>query len=371
MSRLTASLRGLATMKRIALVVVGVLMAGAVAVGVAAAGNGSGGTHHLSAIFSRTIGLYKGNDIRILGVKVGTIDKITVEGTDVKVDMSVDGKYPLPEDVKAVIIPPSVVSDRYIQLTPAYTGGPQLQQNAQLGIDRTQVPLEFDEIFRNLDTLNNALGPNGANKNGALSRLIDVSAANLKGNGAELNGALKEFSAAISTLSGSRTDLFATVRQLQQFTTMLAQNDGGIRAVNGNLAKVGGQLAAERHDLGAALANLSTALQLVNSFVGDNRSALTGDIHQLTKVSGVLSKEKDALTEIVDMAPIALSNLALAYDPRAKTLDTKDDPSEPFSNPTAPNGFLCQAFGAPFCTANVGGSKHKPLTLADLLAAKR
>src|SRR6185312_6566383 len=112
------------------------------------------------------------------------------------------------------------------------------------------------------------LGPNGANKNGALSRLIDVSAANLKGNGVELNGARKEFSAAISTLAGSKTDLFATVRQLQQFTTLLAQNDGGIRAVNGNLAKVGGQLAAERHDLGAALANLSTALQLVNSFVG-------------------------------------------------------------------------------------------------------
>ena len=356
-----------AARRRLVIVVAAVIVAGLAAAGGALAAGGGGGTSHLTAYFTRTIGLYQGNDVRILGVKVGKIDKLTVVGTKVRVEMSLDSKYSLPADVQAVIIPPSVVSDRYIQLTPAYTGGPTLPDNSVLDTNRTQVPLEFDEIFRNLDQLNQALGPQGANKNGALSRLINISAKNLNGNGAELNGALKQFSAAISTLAGSRTDLFATVRQLQQFTTTLAANDGGIRALNSNLSKVGGQLAAERQDLGAALSNLATALQLVNSFVADNRTALTGDIHGLTNVTNVLSREKDAVTEIIDMAPFALSNLALAGDPKAHTLDTKDDPSSPLTNPTGPNGILCQVLGGAFCTTTSGAS---PATWQDLLAVK-
>ena len=360
-------LRFVAARRILTATVVAVILA-ATASGIAlAGGSGGGGTMHLTAYFTRTIGLYEGNDVRILGIKVGKIDTLTVRGDRVEADLEYDGKYPLPADVKAVVVPPSVVSDRYIQLTPAYTDGPTLPDGATLGTDRTAVPLEFDEIFRNLDQLNRALGPEGANKHGALRRLVDVSARNLKGNGAALNGALKQFSAAVSTLSGGRGDLFATVRQLQRFTTMLARNDGGIRQLNTNLAKVGDQLSGERQELGAALANLSTALQLVDSFVSDNRQQLTGDIHQLTDVTSVLAKEKASLKEIVDMAPFALSNLALAYDPRAHTLDTRDNAGGPLANPVGPTGVLCQLLGGPFCSAANANAK----SLADLLAVPR
>jgi len=361
MSRVTGAVRS-----NLVLVIAAVVVFAVAVGGIVALATGGSSSRHVTAYFSRTIGLYQGNDVRILGVAVGKIDKITPQGTRVRVEMSYDDKYKLPADVQAVIVPPSVVSDRYVQLTPAYTGGAVLADNATLGTDRTQVPLEFDEIFRNLDQLNRALGPSGANKNGALSRLIDISAENLNGNGQVLNGALKQFSAAISTLAGSRTDLFATVRQLQQFTTTLAANDGGIRALNSNLSKVGGQLAGERKDLGAALSNLATALQLVNGFVANNRSALTGDIHGLTKVTNVLTTEKAALKEIVDMAPFALSNLALAGDPKAHTLDTKDDPQGPLTVPIGPNGLICQILGPPFCTSPTANT-----TLSDLLAVKR
>lgn len=341
---------------------------------VAASASGSGGTMHLTARFTRTIGLYQGNDVRVLGVKIGHIDSLKVDGSYVIVKMSYDGKYKLPADVGAVLVPPSVVSDRYVQLTPAYQGGPTLPDQAVLDVNRTVVPLEFDEIFKNLDQLNRALGPNGANANGALSRLVDTSAANLDGNGAALNGALKEFSAAISTLAGSRGNLFDTVRQLQQFTSTLAQNDGGIRALNGNLAKVGTQLAGERKDLGAALANLSTALQLVSSFVGDNRTRLTSDISKLTSVTNILTKEKKAIAEIVDMTPYALSNLSLAYDPKAHTLDTLDAASQAFAHPTGPNGLLCQlSSNSPIPglhQAVCARSAASVPTLADLLTVK-
>jgi virulence factor Mce-like protein len=357
---------------RIAVAAAAAVVVVLVGTGVALAGGGGGGTHHITAYFSRTIGLYNGNDVRLLGVRVGKIDSIKVKGPVVEVKLTVSGKYKLPADVGAVIVPPSVVSDRFIQLTPAYTGGAELPTHAVLNTDRTQVPLEFDEIFKNLDQLNRALGPGGANANGALSRLVDVSAANLDGNGAELNGALKQFSAMISTLAGSRTDLFSTVKQLQQFTTMLAQNDGGVRAVNANLARVGGQLAGERQDLGAALSNLAQALQLVSSFVADNRNRLTSDIHKAAAVTNVLSKEKEAITQIIDAAPFALTNLSLAYDSTARTLDTLDAAGQAFSQggPTGPGSQLCQLTGGKIpqiCTAAATGAK----SLADLLAVVR
>jgi phospholipid/cholesterol/gamma-HCH transport system substrate-binding protein len=367
MSRVTAALRSLRPGRRLAVVVAVFATLAAGLTTAALAAGGDGGTRHLTAYFTRTIGLYQGNDVRVLGVQIGKIDKMTVTGTKVRVDISYDGKYKLPSDVKAVVVPPSVVSDRYIQLTPAYTGGPVLADHQTLDVDRTVVPLEFDEIFRNLDQMDTALGPNGANRYGALSRLVDISAKNLNGNGEVLNGALKEFSGAISTLAGSRTDLFATVRNLQQFSSMLAQNDGGVRALNANLARVGTQLAGERRDLGAALANLSTALQLISQFVGDNRTRLTSDIHKLTKVTSVLSKEKDALAEIVDMAPFALSNLALAGDTKAHTLDTKDESGQPFSNPTAQDGFLCQLLGPSFCVGAASPAFGHPQGLDGLL----
>jgi phospholipid/cholesterol/gamma-HCH transport system substrate-binding protein len=301
------------------IVAVAVIVAG-VLIGLSLAGGSS--TMQLTADFPQTIGLYEGNAVDVMGVKIGTVDKLVTEGSYVRATITYDSKYKLPADVKAALITPSVVSDRYVQLTPAYTGGPVLPNNAHLGLSRTAIPLEYDDIFRNLDQLNQALGPKGANKHGALSQLIKISDRNLRGNGSRLNSALKNFTEAISTLSGNRGNLFSMVRHLQQFTTTVANDDGGVRALNRNLQLVGNQLNNERHDLSAALANLSGALKLVDHFVATNRKGITTDLHGATRVARALLSEKTALTQIVDMAPTAVANLALAGDPRAKTLDT-------------------------------------------------
>jgi phospholipid/cholesterol/gamma-HCH transport system substrate-binding protein len=336
-------------------IIAGVLVLALIVVGVVLLSSGGGKTKHITAYFTRTVGLYTGNDVRIMGVKVGTIDSITPAGPRVKVVMSYDADDKVPQSVGAVVITPSIVSDRYIQLSPAYRPGQTLlPDNAVLGCPpdqpdagacsvQTRVPLELDQIFGNLDQLNRALGPKGANRHGALSRLIQVGAANLKGNGGHFNKTLRAFSAAISTLAGSKDDLFATVSHLQSFTSTLAKNDGGVRALNTNLAKVGGQLAGERRDLGAALANLATALSAVNNFVSANKNSLTNDIHGLAKVTNVLTKEKEAITQFTDLAPLALSDLGLTYDPQSMTLDTKSDTAAPISQ-GGPSGAICQLF---------------------------
>ena len=69
-----------------------------------------------------TISVYEGSDVRVLGVPVGTVTRVEPTGTDVTVTMAYDDDVKLPADAKAVIIAPSVVGDRYVQLTPAYSG---------------------------------------------------------------------------------------------------------------------------------------------------------------------------------------------------------------------------------------------------------
>lgn len=285
----------------------------------------SSGTTHITAYVTRAVSLYKNSTVRILGVPVGTVTEVKPEGTRVKLVLAVDGKYKIPADAGAVIIAPAVVGDRYVQLVPAYTGGPTMRDHAVIPLDRTNVPVELDEIFRNLTELGQALGPNGANKQGALSRLIDVGASNLQGNGQAFNDAIKGLSDLLGTLSDNRDPLVGTIDNLTSFTNMLATNDSGVRQVNDQLATVAAELAGERQDLQQAFSNLATALTQVASFVHDNRSQLVANISELSEVTNVLTKDKAALTEVLDTAPLALQNLQGTYGVSTGTLDTRGD----------------------------------------------
>jgi phospholipid/cholesterol/gamma-HCH transport system substrate-binding protein len=294
-------------------------------------------TRHLAVHFTATVGLHPGSDVRILGVRVGQVTAVTPQGRTVKVDVRYDAGYDVPAGAQAVIVPPSVVSDRYVQLVPAYTGGPVMADYADVPVERTVVPLEVDDIYRALDKLNRDLGPNGANADGALADLVATARRNLEGNGAALHDTLDGLSRAIGTLSDGREDLFATVDNLARFTTALARSDADVRQFNQRLADVSELLAAERDDLAAALRDLSTALADVTAFVRDNRSALASNVSALADVTTVLVRQQRAIMDVLDVAPLALSNLNLAYNARSGTIDTRDNALGPYD----PASFVC------------------------------
>ena len=293
-------------------------------IGVFLVARGSGGQKHVSAEFPRSVSIYPGSSVRILGVPVGKVTDIKPHGTSVTVEMEYDGKYKVPAGANAAIVPPAIVGDRYIQLTPVYDGGPVMGDNASIPVQRTLVPVELDQIFGSLDKLNVALGPEGANAKGALSRLIDTGAANLgHGNGARLHSALHDVSLLIATLDDNKSDLVGVINHLGRFTTTLAQDDANVRRVNQDLASVSGQLAGERQVLSDAVSNLAVALGEVASFVHDNRAMLKKNVNGLASVTSTIVGEKRALTEFLDVAPLALSNLQNAFDPNSNSLGTR------------------------------------------------
>lgn len=299
------------------------------------------------ADFPRTVSLYEGSDVKILGVAVGKVDDVTPMGTKVRVTFHYDGKYKVPADAKAAVISPSIVGDRFIQITPVYRGGGVLADNAKLGLDRTATPLELDQIFGSINELNKALGPDGANKpdatgTGALTRLLDSTAKNFDGQGVAFNATLKNLSKLTKTLADNKDEFFGTLSEVEEFTTTLAANDDTVRKFNESLASGAGLLADEREELAAVLKNLSVAMTQVRSFVAENRDALETNIKGLNQISKTFVKNRKALEESLKYAPNALNNLALAYNETAGTLDTRANVGETVGQLTArPDVVLC------------------------------
>ena len=298
----------------------------------------------LTASFPRTVSIYEGSDVRVLGVKIGQVDTVTPAGTTVTVVMSYDPEIKLPADAKAAVVAPSVVGDRFIQLTPVYTSGPVMKSGHKMTEADTAIPLELDQIYQNIDDLMVALGPDGANKEGALTRLLDSTAKNFGGQGEQFNTTIRNLSQFTSTLDNNKEELFGTAREIERFVKALADNDQTVRDFNDSLASASDLLEAERDDLAAALRNLGVAMQEVSSFVKENKTALSSNIEGLMKVTDILVRQRGALDETLTNAPVALANLFHTYNPNSGTLDTRSNLSENVASfETDPLGTVCAA----------------------------
>ncbi|UJW36319.1 MCE family protein [Saccharothrix sp. AJ9571] len=286
-----------------------------------------GGTK-ITAYFEKTVGLYAGSAVRVLGVPVGEITDVTPQGGVVRVELRVDGGVQIPEGAGAVVVAPSLVSDRYVQLTPAYDEGPALASGAVIGTDRTATPAELDDLYGSLNELSTALGPQGANQDGALSRVLDTAAANLDGNGQNLNTTVTRLSELSRTLEGSKGDMFATVKNLQSFTEMLAGSDKQLNEFYARLADVAGHLSAESDDVGAALTGLATSLDDVRGFVEENRDLLGSNVDKLAGITKVLVDQRGALAEVLDVGPTGMNNFINTYDAASGSIAVRYNANE-------------------------------------------
>ncbi|WGL53044.1 MCE family protein [Nocardioides sp. BP30] len=307
-------------------IIVPLIVVALLAVGVTGLRLMRGGGTTFSALFDSTVGLYRGSDVEILGVPVGTVTAVEPTGDKVRVTMRLDRGQKVAADTAAVIIAPTLVSDRYVQLTTPYTSGKRLASGAT--ITRTAVPVEVDKLYQSLDSIAKDLGPDGANKNGALSRLLQVAAANLQGNGKDINTMIGEFGKATGTLADSGDDLFATIGNLESINKVLAQHDTSVAGINRQFAAVTDELAGDRDDMAAAVANLGDAMADLDGFIKDNRDQLKASVQKLVGPTQVLVNQKKSLREAVKLIPLALQDFLQAYDVTSNTIEGRADLNE-------------------------------------------
>ena len=281
------------------------------------------GTRTVSAEFDRTVALFEGSEVRVMGLPVGEVTRITPQGTKVRVDMEYDAEHRLPAEVRAVIVAPSVISDRFVQLTPAYVDGPTLPTGAVIELADTRVPVELDRSLETSTELMKALGPRGANRDGALSDLLTVMADVLEGTGSTSRSTLRDLARVSDTLGAGADDAADTVEHLAGISGTLAEYDADVRAFNRRLASVSGALAQDSARISELLRTLAGSLAEVEAFVRENRTALVRDVDRLAGVTGALLAERRALAEILDIAPLAFTNLTETYDAQAQAVRTR------------------------------------------------
>ncbi len=284
------------------------------------------GTYKVIGLFSTAVGLYPGDDVRVVGVPVGTIDSIEPRAGDVKITMSVDDDVKLPADAHAIIVSPNLVAARFVQLTPAYDaggpdgGGPVLADGATIGLDSTGVPVEWDEVKDELTKLSQTLGPGEDGLQGPLSEFVDQAATTFDGNGDSFRDALRELSQTAGRLGDSRTDLFGTVRNLQVLVNALSQSNEQIVQFSSHVASVSQVLAESSMGLDDTLGTLNTALGDVRGFLDENNETLIGTVDKLTEFTTLLSNQSEDIEQVLHITPNGLVNFYNIYNPAQGTL---------------------------------------------------
>jgi virulence factor Mce-like protein len=274
----------------------------------------------VSAYFTTATAIYPGDEVRVAGVKVGTITAIDPQGTKAKLSLAVNHGIPIPADARAVIVASNLVGARYVQLAPAYgadgdTSGPTMPDGAVIDTDRTAVPVEWDELKTQLARLATDLGPASGVSGSSVGRFIDSAATALNGNGDKLRETIKQLSDLSRILADGSGNIVDVIKNLQTFVTVLRDSNVQIVSFQDRLASVSSVLDGSRSDLDAALTNLSSAVVDVKRFVAGSRKQTAEQVDRLADVVRNLSDNQMALKNLLHVAPNAIGNSYNIYNP--------------------------------------------------------
>ena len=323
----------------LALVLMLVLIFGTVTVVRSASGVGR---TEVIGYFDNSYGVYVGDDIVILGVPVGKIEKIEPEPDRVKISFWYDDKYKVPANAKAVILSPRLVTIRALQLTPAYRGGPVMKSNAVIPRERTAVPVEWDDLRQQLEKLTKVLQPTQPGGVSTLGSFVNTAADNLRGQGAAIRESVVKLSEAVSALGDHSDDLFSSFKNLSILVSALHDSSGLLGQLNRNLSAVTGQLSNDPNEVGRAVKDLNDVLGDLTSFTANNREALGTTSEKLASVSTAVVQSLDDIKQTLHLAPTAFQNFLNIYEPAQGALSG----ALAFNNFADTVQFLCSAVQA-------------------------
>ncbi|MEB3980057.1 MCE family protein [Mycobacterium sp. 663a-19] len=297
----------------------------------------------ITAYFTTATAIYPGDEVRVSGVKVGSIVSIRPQGTQAKMTMNVDRAVPIPADAKAVIVAQNVLAARYVQLTPTYrSSGPTMGDGAVIPIQRTAVPVEWDEVKEQLSRVAAELGPSSQVSTPSVARFIDSAADALNGNGDKLRQTLAQLAGVGRILADGSGNIVDIIKNLQTFVAALRDSSTQVVQFQDRFATLTSVLDDSRSDLDAALTNVSSAVTEVQRFIAETRDKTSDELARLADVTQNLAEHRKDLEQVLHIAPNGLANTLGAYNPNTGTLVGQFVLSN-FSNPVQ---LFCSSIGA-------------------------
>lgn len=281
-------------------------------------GGGGGGRSSFTAYFTRAVSLFPDSQVRVLGLPAGSVRNVEVEGNLVRVELSVSDDVPVPADAQATIVPFSLIGERYVQLFPAYTGGPRMKDGAVIPVERTSVPVEPDEALKSLRDLLEDLNPDGTR------RLTENLAEDLEGQGQDINAMLAQVGDLTRDLGAKSDSLGRIIDHFDAFTASLVTREAQIGRVLDDFAVVTGVLAEERAHLANVISNLATFAADARELVEKHGAGLGKDLEVLEHVAQALEANLASVGQLLDSGPILASGLRGAYNATNRVIMLRD-----------------------------------------------
>jgi virulence factor Mce-like protein len=298
-----------------------------VAVGLPACA-GAVGALRITAYFPSAVGLYPQSDVRVLGLSAGRILTVAVQGDQVKVVMGIKDGIPVPADVRATIVPTSLIGERYVGLFPAWTQGqPRAGSGTVIPINRTSVPVEPDEALAAVKRLLDSLDPH------ATGRLVTNLSQDLAGQGQGLSDALNGLSQLTTTLASKDQDIVGIIGNIDRLSSTLSTREAELGKVLDEFAAATRVLADERQQIDTLVSGLAQVSAGGLDLVGRHQADLRADLDTLTRVFQSLVANIDSVRQLLDAAPIFVAGpdltgtktgLLTAYNPTYHEIDLRD-----------------------------------------------
>ncbi len=266
------------------------------------------------AEFAFVNGLFEGSKVTVLGVPIGRVDTLVPRGDRVHVTMTVDAAVDLPAEVSAYVLNPSVISERHLELGPAYTGGPRLADGATVPMGRTHSPIGFDQLLGSLGTLTDILGP-GDGSAANLGDLMAQTAQAWDGRGPEFSRALDQLAGASGIVGARADDIEGLITGLSQLMSAFHAKQVSLDGLIGSMGELSTQWASTDQDIATPIADLKIVFDQINGFVmahGDQVGAVAANLEELGRV---LAANQAGFAEFMDLAPLMMQNLSSTIGP--------------------------------------------------------
>jgi phospholipid/cholesterol/gamma-HCH transport system substrate-binding protein len=284
-------------------------------------------TYNVTAYFPRAIGLFPRSTVRVLGVEVGRVATVSPEGDRVRVQMNIRDGVKIPRDASAIIVPISLISDRYVQLAPVWRGGPKLRNGDRIPLERGIAPAELDDLLATLKKFIQALEPGTATAPGALGQFIQNADKALAGQGPALGETIDGLTTLLDSLGSNVSSVDAIIVNLDRLLAELSRHDAAIQQTNRGLASVFGALATQQQSLAAGPGHLAGLVRELASLIRAHRSDLEADLDTLAKTSAMLVRQKDRLLEQILWLPVLSKGANGAFDTEFKRIRVRDWPT--------------------------------------------
>ncbi len=263
-----------------------------------------GGSKDYRAVFVDATGVNKGDDVRIAGVKVGSVSGVEiVDRSRALVSFSVKDETALSEATQVQIRYRNLVGQRYLSLSETIGDTGQLDEGATIPVSQTSPALDLTVLFNGFKPLFEALSPEDLNQ---LSyEVIQV----FQGEGGTLEGLLTSTASVTQTLADRDQVINELIDNLNEVLVNIGDRDQELSRLITSFRTFVGGLKDDRKAILTSLDQISELSSQTASLVGGIRKPFVEDIKQLRRFAGNVDKNKAELDRALQVLPIKLTKV--------------------------------------------------------------